>query len=111
MSSIKIMRSEDICPNCTSYQQEIAALKEELIEAGYEFSYEYRRHEDEISSMVENLPSYRRWMDAKARLDALSAKYRPQSQSVKRMLEEVGHPESNTALRAPSSVKSEKNEQ
>jgi hypothetical protein len=99
-------RFNDTCSDCV-HHQELAELKKALDEMRDEYSYQYRLHEDEISSMVENLPSYRRWLAARARLEELSAKYGPRSQSKKRVLEKVGQPESNTTLRAPSSVKSE----
>jgi hypothetical protein len=100
----------DTCSNCVLHEREVAELEKALDEARDEYSYQYRQHEDEISSMVENLPVYRLWLDARARLDVLSAKYRLRNQSAKTMLEEVGHPESNTTLRAPSSINGEENE-
>ena len=80
-----------------------------LIEAHDEYSYQYRQHEHEISLMIANLSLYRRWLDARARLEALSVRYRLKSQNAK-MLEQAGRQESNTNLRARSSVKGEENE-
>ncbi|HEY7570394.1 MAG TPA: hypothetical protein VH796_03395 [Nitrososphaeraceae archaeon] len=82
MINSKDRPSENNSSDRAHYLNENAELKKALIESGDEYSYQYRQHEDEISSMVEDLPSYMRWMNAKARLEELSAKYRPRRQSV-----------------------------
>ncbi|HEY7083051.1 MAG TPA: hypothetical protein VH500_25440 [Nitrososphaeraceae archaeon] len=73
---------------CAECQKEITELKKTLVETRDEYSYQYRQHEDEISSMVEDLPTYRRWLAARARLEELSEKYRLKNQSMKTMLKE-----------------------
>src|SRR5262245_27605745 len=61
-------RLNNTCSNCI-HQKELAELKKVLGEARDEYSYQYRQHEDEISSMVEDLPSYMRWVVAKKRIE------------------------------------------
>lgn len=110
MLNAKDRPSENYCSHCRHHLKEIAELKRALIEARDETSYQSRQYEDEISSKFESLPSYRQWMDARAKLEVTRGKYRLRNQSVKMMLEEVRQPKSNTTLRTPSSIKGDENE-
>jgi hypothetical protein len=110
MLKINKASSKDNGSDCVRYLKENAELKAVLIEASDEYSYHCRQYEDEITSQTEGLSSYRQWMNARAKLEAIRDKYRPRSKSEKTMLGRVGGPESNINLRTPSSVKGEENE-
>jgi hypothetical protein len=90
--------SENDCPDCALYLKEIAELKEAFIEADYESVCRSSQHKDEISY------AYRLLEDAKAEIERLKAELSSRSQNKKKVLEEVGRPESNTTLRAPDSL-------
>ena len=97
MSNIRIGSSEEKCSKCAHYQKRIARLIRAFIKADDENVRRCMKYEDKI-------------MKFKAEKEWLEAEDSSGSQSKKKVLEEVGHPESNTTLRAPSSVNGEENE-
>jgi hypothetical protein len=89
--------TEGKCPRCTHYQKQNARLKRASIEADDENVRRCMQYEDKISKF-------------KAEKEWLEAEDSSGNQSKKKVLGEVGQPESNTKLRAPSSVIGEENE-
>ncbi|MGA7899931.1 MAG: hypothetical protein WCA39_13840 [Nitrososphaeraceae archaeon] len=90
--------------DCARYLKEIAELKKAFIEADYESVRQRMQYEDELSKLDEECSyAYRLLDDAKAEIERLKAEHSSGNQSKKRVLEQVGHPESNTNLRAPYS--------
>jgi hypothetical protein len=99
------------CSKCESYLKEIAELKKAFIEADYQSVRRCAQLKDEISESNEDCSyTYGQLQDAKSEIKQLKAEHSPGTQNKKMVLEEVVRPESNTALRASSSVNSEENE-
>ena len=96
--------SENNCQDCCHYLKEIADLKEAGIEIDYESVRQITQLKDEISELNDECSyAYRLLEDYKAEIERLKAEHSSGNQSKKRVLEQVGHPESNTNLRAPYS--------
>ena len=89
--------TEGKCPMCTHYQKQITRLKRSFIKADDESVRRCMKYEDKI-------------LKFKAEKEWLEAEDSSGSQSKKKVLGEVGQPESNTNSRAPSSVKGQENE-
>ena len=99
MDKLKINKvpSEGKCSDCARYEKQIAKLKKDFIKADDESVRRSMQYEDKI-------------LKFKAELEWLKAEDSSGSQSKKKVLGEVGDPAPNTALHAPSSIKSEENE-
>jgi len=88
------------CSKCARYEKQIAILKEVLDEYHNEFSYQSRRHEDELSDLQELCLYWQnQYENVGADLEDLKAK-RISSSQTKMMLGQVGGPQSNITLRA-----------
>ncbi|MGC2427703.1 MAG: hypothetical protein WA421_11760 [Nitrososphaeraceae archaeon] len=83
--------TEGKCPRCTHYQKQIARLKRAFIKADDENVGRCMKYEDKILKL-------------KAEKEWLEDEHSSASQSKKKVLEEVGQPESNTTLRTSTSV-------
>ena len=97
MLNAKDRPSENNCSDCAHYQKQIARIKKAFIDADDESVRRCMQYEHKI-------------LKFKAEKEWLEDEHSSASQSKNLVLEEVGQPESNTELRAPSSVKSEENE-
>jgi predicted RNase H-like nuclease (RuvC/YqgF family) len=102
MMKINKAPSECKCSKCVLNQQQIVRLNKELIELDDKRVRQSIQHEHEVSELNDEYSYLHRLLEgAKAEVKRLKAEH---SQSKKNVLEEVGQPESNTHLRASSSL-------
>jgi septal ring factor EnvC (AmiA/AmiB activator) len=105
MTTLSKAQFEDNCPNCVRYLKENSELKEAFIEADYQSVRQQTQLKDEISKSDEDC-SYtdEQLEDAKAEIKKLNAEHSSGNQNNRKVLEQVGCPESNTIQSESASV-------
>jgi hypothetical protein len=105
MTALNKAQSEGTCSNCESYLKEIAELKEAFIEIDYQSVRYCTQLKDEISESNQDCSyTYEQLEDAKAEIKKLKAEHSSGNQNNRKVLEQVGCPESNTVQSESASV-------
>jgi len=111
MLNAKDRPSENNCSDCARYRKQIARIKKAFIDADDESVRRCMQYEDKNLELIyERSYVYRLLEDSKAEIEHLKAEHSSGSQSVMKVLEEVGNPDSNTSLRAQDPLNSQNKE-